>query len=182
MSQWTHVLGTIKVHPMGRTQAEMTYILTTVIEHLPVVTGSESDMEVIINTEPGHDSCCSVDELGFQTNNLRDEFGRRNKRHGWLWTQECYLLTVIGHLRDRSFEETYRSFIKWLCRLAKRVRVAKILVEVKEDYGKSVIIQEDFPSIYFDMFEVPNWGQSKKESSNWCEYLMWEETYDTRRD
>ena len=48
MSFWTYVHGTIEVTPMGRTQAEKTYILNTVLEHLPHVTGSEEDMNVYV--------------------------------------------------------------------------------------------------------------------------------------
>lgn len=173
MSQWTHIFGLIRVHPMGRTQAEKTYILQTVLEHLPVVTGSEEDLEVIINQEPGYDSSSSVDELGYRTNNLRDRYGRRSREDGFLRTQESYLLTLSGHFRDRSFEMIYRSFINWLCRLSKRVIVGKVIVEVVEDYGKRSLIQEDYQSMYRDMFEEPSWGMTG--SSNWCEYLMWEE-------
>ena len=45
MSWWTYVHGTIVVSPMGRTQAEKRYILDTVLEHLPVVSGSERDIK-----------------------------------------------------------------------------------------------------------------------------------------
>ena len=43
MSWWTYINGTITVSPMGRTQAEKRYILETVLDHLPLVTGSERD-------------------------------------------------------------------------------------------------------------------------------------------
>ncbi len=45
MSWWTYVNGTV-VHPMGRTQTEKRYILDTVLAHLPLVTGSEEDMNI----------------------------------------------------------------------------------------------------------------------------------------
>lgn len=43
MSWWTHINDTITASPMGRTQAEKRYILETVLDHLPLVTGSERD-------------------------------------------------------------------------------------------------------------------------------------------
>lgn len=46
MSYWTYINGTITVSPMGRTQPEKRYILETVLNHLPRVTGSEGDMNV----------------------------------------------------------------------------------------------------------------------------------------
>lgn len=41
MSNWTYVQGLIELDVPGRTQAEKNYILQTVIDHLPKVTGSE---------------------------------------------------------------------------------------------------------------------------------------------
>ena len=49
MSNWTYVMGQIIVAPMGRTQNEKEYILKTVLDHLPLVTGSEEDMQVYIS-------------------------------------------------------------------------------------------------------------------------------------
>lgn len=48
MSWWTYINGNIIVHPMGRTQAEKRYILDTVLAHLPLVAGSEGDMNIYI--------------------------------------------------------------------------------------------------------------------------------------
>ena len=62
MSWWTYINGTIEVRPMGRTQAEKRYILETVLNHLPLVTGSERDMNVYIIQENGTNSSSSCDE------------------------------------------------------------------------------------------------------------------------
>lgn len=123
MSYWTHIVGTITVSPMGRTQAEKRYILETVLDHLPRVTGSERDMNIHIVQKAGFDSASSCDEFGMVTNNLKDSYGDRSRRRGWLHTQNEYILVVEGNFRDRFFNDTYREFIKWLCRLAKRVDV-----------------------------------------------------------
>ena len=40
MSWWTHIRGPVEVSVPGRTQAEIDYILQTVLDHLPRVTGS----------------------------------------------------------------------------------------------------------------------------------------------
>ena len=53
MSSWTYVHGTIVASPPGRTQHEKRYILETVLDHLPVVTGSERDMEVYVIQKRG---------------------------------------------------------------------------------------------------------------------------------
>ena len=176
MSNWTYVFGTIKVAPFGRTQAEKTYILQTVLEHLPVVSGSEGDMEVHINQEYGHNCSSDVDEFGYRTNNLRNRFGRRDCEDGFLYTQDYYMLVVSGNLRDREFDRTYREFINWLCRLSKRISVEKILVEISEGLGKKTLINEDGESAFSDMLEPPSWAFWKDNSKNWCEYLMWDDS------
>ena len=142
MSQWTYVHGTVVVSPMGRTQAEKRYILDTVLEHLPIVSGSERDMNVYVIQKEGKDSSCSCDEFGEVTNNLRDSYGDRDRKRGWLQVQSEYILVVDAFLRDREFEQTYKEFQKWICRLAKRISVEDVLVEIK-DYEQSTIIRNN---------------------------------------
>lgn len=62
MSWWSYIHGTIEVFPMGRTQAEKRYILDTVLDHLPRVTGSEGDMDVYVIQKNGYNSSSSCDE------------------------------------------------------------------------------------------------------------------------
>lgn len=56
MSMWTYVQGLIELSVPGRTQAEKDYILQTVIDHLPKVTGSEKPMNIYTIQTAGHDS------------------------------------------------------------------------------------------------------------------------------
>lgn len=180
MSWWTYVNGTIEVAPMGRTQAEKRYILETVLDHLPFVTGSERDMNVYI-----------IQKNGINSSSSHTEFGVYGGYLGWhkknlsLDVQDEYILVVNGSFRDRMFNETYREFQKWLCRLAKRVRVEDVLVEVK-GWNQSVIIRNPeirrkhhWGTVYGQMFEDPSWFRDKKDEDkfkepNWCEYLMWD--------
>lgn len=182
MSYWTYINGVITVSPMGRTQQEKKYILDTVLEHLPIVSGSEKDMNIYTIEKKGCRISCSHDEFGERTNNLLDDYGDRSRRRGSLKLQDEYLIIVEASLRDRLFKETYKEFQKWLCRLAKRVQVEDVLVEVR-GYSKSSIIRNPriqnsaiFDTVYGQMFENPTWVQSEKESKepNWCEYLMWD--------
>lgn len=181
MSFWTYVNGTITVSPMGRTQAEKRYILDTVLEHLPLVTGSERDMDVYVIQKNGESSSSSCDEFGDITNNLVDSYGRKNSREGWLRVQDEYILVVNAALRNRMFEQTYKEFQKWLCRLAKRIDIKDVLVEVK-GYGESALIRnprlksKSWETVYGQMFESPTWCCDKGECNepNWCEYLLWD--------
>lgn len=175
MSHWTHVIGTLRVSPMGRTQPEKRYILETVLEHLPLVTGSEGDMEIHINVGGGASSSCSCDEFDMRTDKGKNWYGNRSRK-GWFDMEEDYLLTVVGNLRDREFDETYREFQKWLTRLAKRVIVDQICVKIYAEYGKEIIISDANP--YADMWESPSWSDPEIEP-NWCEYLMWKRWKDT---
>lgn len=92
MSSWTYINGTITVRPMGRTQPEKRYILETVLNHLPRVTGSEGDMNVYIIQKNGYNSSCSRDEFGEITNNLTDWYGNKSRNRGMLRTQDEYIL------------------------------------------------------------------------------------------
>lgn len=173
MSWWTYVHGTIVVSPTGRTQAEKRYILDTVLDHLPRVTGSERDMNVYVIQKNGHNSSSSHDEFGQRTNNLFDRYGYKNRKHGWLQMQDEYILVVDGSLRDREFEETFRAFQKWLIRLSKRVTVKSVLVKIN-DYDKSKLIQDEC-GYYWSLFEYP-YGSRGNETGEpaWYEYLLWQ--------
>lgn len=173
MSFWTYINGTIIVSPLGRTQAEKRYILDTVLSHLPIVSGSERDMDVYVIQKNGHNCSSSCDEFGQVTNNLVDRYGRKSRKRGWMETQDEYILVVNATLRDREFEDTYKEFTKWLCRLAKRVMVHDILVSVK-GYEKSTIIQDKEYGKFYYMFEDPTWITNGKSEPNWCEYLLWD--------
>lgn len=160
MSKWAYAKGIVEVSPYGRTQAECRYILETVLAHLPKVTGSEEDMYTHIVQCGGHNTSCS-----------HNEFGERNKDE-WMHYQDNYIITIEGHFRDREFYETYRAFIKWLTRLAKRVWVYSCFVRISgntENWEeKSTII--DLNDLY-DLFEDYSWcGEG---TVNWCEYLIW---------
>lgn len=164
MSYWTYVHGTIVVSPLGRTQPEIRYILDTVLEHLPLVTGSERDMNVYVVEKAGNNSSCSHNEFGECVSYMR-------KKYDPTKIQTDYILVVDGSLRDRQFEQTYKEFQKWICRLAKRVHVQNVLISIK-GYDKCATIQDD--EKYYNMFEAPSWSWRESKTINWCEYLMWE--------
>lgn len=164
MSYWTYVTGVITVEPMGRTQHEKRYILETILEHLPKVTGSERDMNInIVQKKSGAYNSCSHNEFGEP---YRDRYSRPR-------TYEQYMLVVDGSFRDRMFEDTLHELNKFLNRLGKRVYVNDILVELYGfDYGgyqKKFIISNAEP--YKQMEEGPSWCNGEP---SWAEYLMWD--------
>lgn len=173
MSWWSYVKGSITVSPAGRTQAETRYILDTVLDHLPRVTGSERDMDVYVIQKNRYNNIRSCDEFGYTTNNLTDDYGQKSRRNGMLRMQNEYILVVDGSLRDREFEENFRAFQKWLIRLAKRVFVQSVIVKIY-DYNKSTLI-EDNGNFYWSIFEYPSWSYGNKTGEPaWYEYLMWQ--------
>ena len=175
MSYWTYIYGNIVVSPMGRTQAEKRYVLETVLDHLPFVTGSEENMNVYIIQKDGYNSSSSYTEFG-------EWGGYRNWETLSTEVQDEYILVVDGSLRDREFEQTYKEFQKWLCRLAKRVDVKGILVEIKGRERSSIIRnpqlkgKQSWETVYGQMNEKPTWCYNDGEihEPNWCEYLMWD--------
>ena len=174
MSNWTHIQGVIEVSPAGRTIHECEYILKTVLDHLPVVTGSERDMSIHIVRKDGTSGSSSHDEFGMRTNNAISYYGNKRTRiYGSYPTSDEYLLVVEASLRDRVFEETKKEFTKWLTRLAKRVFVYRVLVRLWEGYGKEMIINSEK---WEDLYESPSWSKSKTATGEpaWWEYLMWD--------
>lgn len=176
MSSWTYITGVITVFPMGRTQPEKRYILDTILEHMPRVSGSEEDMHVHVVQKSGHDSSCSHNEFGEPVWKSRSWADRRTE------TQSKYLVVIEGALRDRCFEETLRELNKWLNRLAKRAGIEEILVKLSGyDSGwkwKELVISD--PKPYEQMAEWPSWSEKSDGEPMWCEYLMWESAKDSR--
>lgn len=172
MSRWTYINGEVKVSPMGRTLEEQEYILKTVLNHLPIVTGSETSMRVDI-VRLGHTCNSSHDELGnnYSRPNLEGEW----ERYFWHKSNYAFKLVLTSALRDTSLGEIYKLFWKWLVRLSKRVYVDYILVDIN-DYCNHRIIH--YPDGLHDLFETPTWANEKKNiedvEPNWCEYLMWD--------
>ena len=185
MSYWTYITGTITVSPIGRTQAQKRYILDTVLAHLPIVSGSERDMNVYVIQKNGHNSSSSCDEFGERTNNLTDWHGNKTRSRGWLYTQDEYILVVDAALRDREFNQTYREFIKWLVRLGKRVMIENILVKIR-GYDKSTIIKDycvqnekySYQNVFFNLFEDISRTKDNGEP-NWCEYMLYSRAKDS---
>lgn len=185
MSSWTYINGNITADPLGRTQAEKRYILETVLNHLPRVTGSEGDMDVYIVQKNGWNNSSSHDEFGERTNNLIDRYGHKSFNRGSLRTQDEYILVVNAALRDREFDQTYREFMKWLVRLCKRVMCEDILIEIK-GYDKSTVIKDrtvqnkaySWKSVFYGLFEDPSWCNDTGEP-NWTEFMMFEKAKDS---
>lgn len=149
MSMWTYVQGLIELSAPGRTQAEKDYILQTVIDHLPKVTGSEGDMDIHIVQAYGYDMRSNHDEL----DNLAWGFK----------TQSRYFLVLDGHLRDRYYEDTFKELNKFLNRLAKRLIIDSVYVRLSDYYRSYTFGNKN--DCYGEMFDYEN---------PWYDYLMWE--------
>ena len=94
--------------------------------------------------------------------------------------QDEYILVVDGSFRDREFDQTFREFMKWICRLGKRVDIEDVLVEVK-GYDKSIVIRNyniqgkkySYHKVFDGLFEDPSWCNDTGEP-NWCEFMMYD--------
>ena len=107
MSCWTHITGVITVEPFGRTQHEKRYILDTIIDHLPKVSGSERNMNVYTMQKKSRNSSCTYNEFGESVNEKLFEY------------QSVYLVIIEGNFRDRFFYDTLKELNNFLNRLAK---------------------------------------------------------------
>lgn len=184
MSVWSYITGWMQVFPFGRTQEEKEYILKTVLNHLPVVQGSEEDMYVHIIKAGGYNSSSSWDEYGYRTNNLLDKFHgepRRSRHYGRMVTQDIYYLFIEANLRDVGYSTAYRQFAKWLIRFAKRIQVWSVDVVIQGTY-EGEFARINSPSL-LNLYVSPSWANEDEikyaahypnYNKNWCEHLMWE--------
>lgn len=121
MSSWTYVTGQVTVAPSGSGNHAKRFVLEEVLDHLPRVYGSEGPMTWHVVKRHGHDGSCNYDEFGMKTN---------LSERGWWGIQSTYIIVLEGRLRDTFYEDTLRSFTKWLSRLSKRVWIEDVLVRV----------------------------------------------------
>lgn len=170
MSYWTYVNGIIEVSPFGRTQHEMRYILETVLDHLPKVTGSERNMSVHVVQKSGYNMLITHDEFGVYGN--YSTVRQIDKLSHSIVQQSEYIVVLEGALRDRKFEETMREMVRFLTRFSKRLGMNDILVSVS-GWNKKYIFSNPAP---FDaMFESPSWNPCNKNGEPaWWEYLTWD--------
>lgn len=158
MSWWTHINGLILVKPAGRTQPEKRYILETVLDHLPKVSGSEKNMKIHIVQKAGYSGSANFNEF-FETVRQGD----------FIEIQDSYYLILEGDFRDRMYEQTFRELNKFLNRLAKRIYVDDILIRLT-GWDKETIISN--PDPYQDMYEYS--ANSSEDEPAWWEYLFWD--------
>lgn len=167
MSSWVYITGLVEVSVMGRTQSEIRYILDTVLNHLPDMYGSEGGLNVHAIKRDGFTSSSNHDEFH---NLIIGNYWEDN----WMRTQPNYFLVLEAKLRDAKFETAYRELQNYLCRLAKRIRIEYVNVDI---WGHTSSWTQkrariDNTKYYYDMWERPSW--SDENSKNWCEYLMWD--------
>lgn len=176
MSFWTYITGVIEVTVYGNTNAQNKYIIETVLEHMPYVTGSEEDMAYHVIAKHGYNQSSTHNEFG--------EPVRAHRRFEWAHTQSKYMIVIEGSLRDRLFEETLRELNKWLNRLSKRLSVDDIAVKLtgrsNTNYEhKSIVISDSAP--YENMYEMPSWSSRNEDGEPaWWEYLIWDNAKGTQ--
>lgn len=150
MSNWTYVRGLIELDVPGRTQAEIDYILQTVVDHLPKVTGSEGNMDIHIDRACGYNTWQNFDEFYNRVEDFK--------------AQSRYFLVLDGNLRNRCYEETFKELNKFLNRLAKRIYIESMYVNLLGTFPQSHMFTNE-NDCYGNMFDSKN---------PWYDYLMWE--------
>ena len=152
MSYWTYLTGTITVGVMGRTQAEKRYILDTVLDHLPRVTGSEGDMDIYVTQKNGHNEyILTIDGA------LRDRKFEQTYREFIKWLVRLGKRVRIGHILVEV--EGY----------GKSTIVTDRYIQ-NEKYSHMKVFE--------NLFEDPSWSNETGEV-NWAEYLMWDRAKDS---
>lgn len=140
MSSWTYVRGMISVDPVGETTAEKVFVVQTVLDHLPTVTGSEKNLFVYVTPSMYYGLSCREDS----------GYGYRSRR-----VAPHFLITVEGDLRDREFNQTKAEVMRWICRLGKRLFITDICLTVRDQCGRKVVLTDERPLL--DLYEGPHW-------------------------
>lgn len=122
MSYWTRVTGAIVMDTCSESTEQTLFIASTIMKHLPRITGSEKPADYHIAVRDGHNCTSTSDEFG-RTTDLMDD--------GLHQYQSQAVLTVTGDLRDRRFEQTLRETAKMLARLASRVLIEDCSLTVR---------------------------------------------------
>lgn len=160
---WSFVRGIVEVDPLGRTPAETRYVLETVLNHLPIIPGSERNCQIHIM--PSHSflmyGCC--DEFGV------DLMLNRERKEDYIKARNIYMLVLEGDLRHTDFQKTYRRVVKWLCRLAKRVHILDVLLKVEDTSRQKIRIITNQNEYWGSLYEN---GGPTDEDMNWCQYLL----------
>lgn len=167
MSIWAHLSGIINVDVTGRTQEEATYILHTVLKHLPRV--GDDCLDSVMNVYP-------IQQGGYNMTYFHNEFGQRTKecRKHSRYMQSKYIIVVSGDFRYSNKTQIIREFSRWLNRLAKRIFVDEVLVKVTDDVSEEPFVFENRHNVYTELHEYPSWACGNENGKpSWCEYLMW---------
>ena len=140
MSSWTYVRGMIIVDPIGESTTEKEFVVHTVLDHLPPVTGSEKNM------------CVYVTPSAYYGLNYR-----RNSEYGYKSGRAAphFLITIEGDLRDRKFDQTRDEVMRWICRLGKRLFITDICLSIRDEYGRKGVLTDERPLL--DIYEGPHW-------------------------
>jgi len=140
VSSWTYVRGMISVDPIGETTAEKVFVVQTVLDHLPTVTGSEKNLFVYVTPSVYYGLSCREDS----------GYGYRSRR-----VAPHFLIIVEGDLRDREFNQTKAEVMRWICRLGKRLFITDICLTVRDQCGRKVVLTDERPLL--DLYEGPHW-------------------------
>ena len=79
-------------------------------------------------------------------------------------TQSRYFLVLDGNLRDRYYKDTFKELNKFLNRLAKRIYIESMYVNLLGIFPQSHMFTNE-NDCYSRMFE---------QEDPWYDYLMWE--------
>lgn len=121
MSLWTYVNGVVEIDCTDESQSLIETKIKNVLKDLPVVRGSERDMEVHIIQHNGKNFFTT------DSDNIPIELQTR------------YSLVLVGDLRDSILEDTNKLFNEWLNELSKKLFIDSVLVSIT-DHENQILI------------------------------------------
>jgi len=161
MSMWTYITGCIRVYCGAKTDEESEYILKTVLNHLPKITGSNGNANIQVVNTGTVTGVVNCDEFFVPKIYVKKGYGE----HYCYDEHMEYNIVISGNLRDRVQKETVKETYKFITRLSKRVSVCDGCVMIRESCYKD----EDNPTI----IDCKRFENMYEYEDNWCNYLRW---------
>lgn len=169
MSLWSYISGTIIVSAGGRSSEHSRFIIDTTLKHLPIVRGSEGDMVPIEVIPLSPSSYCNVNEY-CELQEVPACEDNDYRRRGMFKRVSEYCIVLKSNLRDTTYEDAYRQFIRWIYRLSSRVTILDILIQISgdsysSDGGYHIFNRDNILRSLYDNFNPEN---------PYREYLFWD--------
>ena len=153
MAIWSNLFGSIKVAPLGKTQATMDFVLAETITSMPTLLDMNPEEVINVIKPTERHVTCSSSMNGFGQH-VTDTDGYTK----FFRTSNEYVLTIHEHITGYFLNEAKSEINSWLNNLAKKIQINEILLRISaEDGDYTFDTAEPFRKLYVK----PSWEQNE---------------------